>query len=110
MNRPVARPRLGLARAAGYRSRLLVALWLGSALSAMSLAEAANAFGDTEPRNAEVLLVLLAGAGVLLVAAAVLTFAIRQLRRDAAERRRIYTYRRRGRGRRADGEPHAPAD
>jgi uncharacterized protein HemY len=108
MNRPVARDRLGFVRAAGFRLRLLVALWLGTASSAMSLAEAANALGDTEPRNFEVLLVLLAGVGVLLVAAAVLAFAIRQLRRDAAERRRIYTYRRRGR---RDAEtPSAPAD
>ena len=109
MNRPFAWPRrLGIVRAAGARSRLLVALWLGAALSAMSLAEAANALGDTEPRNMEALLVLLAGVGVLLVAVAVLTFAIRQLRRDAAERRRIYTYRRRGP--RSDEAPHARAD
>jgi hypothetical protein len=108
MNRPVARDRLAILRASGFKLRLPVALWLGSALSAMSLAEAADAFGGSEPRNYESLLVLLAGVGVLLVAAAVLAFAVRQLRRDAAERRRIYTYRRRG-PRRA-GTPHAPTD
>ena len=99
---------MAIVRVTGSRMRLPVALWLGTALSAMSLAEAANAFGGSEPRNYDSLLVLLAGVGVLLVAVAVLAFAIRQLRRDAAERRRIYTYRRRG-SRRA-GTPHAPTD
>lgn len=108
MTRPLTRNRPGFVRAAGIRLRLLLALWLGSAVSAMSLAEAANPLGETEPRNVEVLLVLLAGVGVLLVAAAVLAFAIRQLRRDAAERRRIYAYRRRG-PRGAD-TPGTPAD
>ena len=99
---------MAIVRVTGSRMRLPVALWLGTALSAMSLAEAASAFGGSEPRNYDSLLVLLAGVGVLLVAVAVLAFAIRQLRRDAAERRRIYTYRRRG-PRRA-GTPHAPTD
>ena len=95
-----------MVRASGLRLRLPVALWLGSAVSAMSLAEAADALGGSEPRNHELLLVLLAGVGVLLVAAAVLAFAIRQLRRDAAERRRIY----RRRAPRRAGTPHAPTD
>ena len=99
---------MAIVRVTGSRMRLPVALWLGTALSAMSVAEAANAFGGSEPRNYDSLLVLLAGVGVLLVAVAVLAFAIRQLRRDAAERRRIYTYRRGG-PRRA-GTPHAPTD
>jgi hypothetical protein len=56
----------------------------------------------------ETMLVLGAGVGVLLVAAAVLGLAVRELRRDAAARRRIYMYRRRGPGR-IDGPP-ATAD
>ena len=87
---------MGTSNAARFRLRLPITAWLGVALSAVSRAEAANPFLDIAPRNMELLLVLLAGVGVLLVAAGVLAFVIRELRRDAAERRRIYTYRRRG--------------
>jgi CHASE3 domain sensor protein len=41
------------------------------------------------------LLLLAAGLGVLLVAVGVVAFAIRELRREAQERRRLYTRHRR---------------
>jgi uncharacterized membrane protein YidH (DUF202 family) len=93
---------------ARFALRLPIALWIGVALSALSVAKAANPLAEAEPRNVEVLLVLLAGVGVLLVAAAVIAFAVRQLRRDAAERRQIYTYRRRGP--RGSARPRATTD
>ena len=89
--------------------RLPVTLWLGVALSVMSRAQAANPFAGGAPLNIEALIVLLAGVGVLLVAVVVLAFSIRQLRRDAAERRKIYAYRRHRPHRAAHG-PSAPSD
>jgi hypothetical protein len=95
-------------RDATKRLRGVIGAWLGVAVSALCRAEAVNAFTDTEPRNMDTMLVLLAGGGVLVVAVAVLAFAIRQLRRESAERRRTYMYRRRGPSRGAG--PHAPTD
>jgi hypothetical protein len=45
--------------------------------------------------DAFTLLVLAAGLAVLLIAACVVAFAIRELRREAQERRRLYTRHRR---------------
>ena len=76
----------------------LIAVWLGLALSASTCAQGTNPFAGLRLPGMETLLVLGAGVGVLLVAAVVLALAVRELRRDAAARRRIYMYRRRGPG------------
>jgi hypothetical protein len=98
----------GPSRTAASRLRVPLMLWMGIATSAMTVAEAANPFAEAEPRNVEALLVLLAGVGALLVAAAVIAFAIRQMRKDAAERRRTYLYRRRVPG--GTSSPHSSTD
>lgn len=83
------------------RSRLhgLYAAWLGLAFSTLTCAQGTSPFAGLRLPSLETMLVLGAGIGVLLVAAAVLGLAVRELRRDAAARRRIYMYRRRGRDR-----------
>ena len=86
------------ARPARSRIHGLIAVWVGLALSASTCAQGTNPFAGLHLPGMETLLVLGAGVGVLLVAAAVLALAVRELRRDAAARRRIYMYRRRGPG------------
>jgi hypothetical protein len=59
------------------------------------LARAGTIFNGVQLPDASTLIVLGAGGGVVLVAVGVLAFAIRELRREAAERRRLYSrYRR----------------
>jgi hypothetical protein len=70
--------------------------WLVLGLPALGRAQAAHALERLYVPDASTLLVLGAGFGVVLIAAGVLVFAIRQLRREAAERRRLYNRHRRG--------------
>ncbi|HXW09275.1 MAG TPA: hypothetical protein VD737_01550 [Steroidobacteraceae bacterium] len=70
--------------------------WLALGLPAVGRAQGVNALERLHLPDLSTLLVLGAGFGVVLIAAGVLVFAIRQLRREAAERRRLYNRHRRG--------------
>ena len=66
------------------------------ALPSLALGQSANPLERLQLPDTSTLLVLGAGFGVVLLAAGVLIFAIRQLRREAEERRRLYNRHRRG--------------
>lgn len=78
-------------------SRLPLAVLLSFPLA--PFAQAANTLPGTDQATLSTLLVLMVGLGMIVVAAAVIALAIRELRREARERREMY----RGRG-----SPHAP--
>ena len=83
-------------RAASLRMGRHAVAWLALWLPALGEAQAANVLDRLRLPDAATLLVLGAGFGVVLIAAGVLVFAIRQLRREAEERRRLYNRHRRG--------------
>lgn len=83
-------------RAASLRPGPHVTLWLALALPSLCRAQSANFLDRLQLPGASTLLVLGAGLGVVLLAAGVLVFAFRQLRREAEERRRLYNRHRRG--------------
>jgi hypothetical protein len=82
-------------RAASLRLGLHALLWLVLALPSLARAQS-NLLERLQLPDTSTLLVLGAGFGVVLIAAGVLVFAIRQLRREAEERRRLYNRHRRG--------------
>ena len=96
-------------RAASLRPGLHLMVWLTVALPSLCRAQSANWLERLQLPDASTLLVLGAGFGVVLIAAGVLVFAIRQLRREAEERRRLYHRHRRGHVHRSHlGPPSAP--
>jgi hypothetical protein len=83
-------------RAASLRLGQHAMLWLMLALPSLGRAQSMNLLERLQLPDTSTLLVLGAGFGVVLIAAGVLIFAIRQLRREAEERRRLYNRHRRG--------------
>ena len=103
--------RLDRPRAASLRLARLAMAWLALGLPSLGRAQAASVLERLHLPDLSTMLVLGVGFGVILLAAGVLVFAIRQLRREAAERRRLYNRHRRGNGhpRRSQlGPPTAP--
>jgi len=82
--------------AASLRLRSCATIWLVLQLPSRAWGQSGNPFERLQLPDASTLLVLGAGFGVVLIAAGVLVFAIRQLRHEAAERRRLYNRHRRG--------------
>ena len=83
-------------RAASLRLGRLAMAWLALGLPSLGRAETASVLERMRLPDLSTLLVLGAGFGVILLAVGVLVFAVRQLRREAAERRRLYNRHRRG--------------
>ena len=83
-------------RAASLRLGRLATAWLALGLPSLCHAQGASMLERVRLPDLSTLLVLGAGFGVILLAVGVLVFAIRQLRREAAERRRLYNRHRRG--------------
>lgn len=76
--------------------RLPAMSWLTLAMPTLVRAQSANPLERLHLPDPATLLVLGAGFGVVVIAGGVLVFAIRQLRREAEERRRLYNRHRRG--------------